>query len=103
MIRSGQVGSAHNCSCINLPKVENNLQSHDIQIPVPKPKWKDVIEMFNIILLSSCDMQPSTNAIARVEQLYQRTGGSNIGVILLLQEESPQSNGTMDFMELQMG
>lgn len=59
--------------------------------------------MFNILLLSPSDLQPPANAIARVERLYHKNGGKNVGVMFLLQEKSPQANGTPALMELQIG
>lgn len=79
---------------------ESNLESHDLGIPVPLPSDKH--HMFNIFLLSGHDMQPPMNAVARVERLYHKTGGRDLGVIFLLQENPPHGNGTTAFMELQM-
>lgn len=83
-----------------LQAAESNLESHDLGIPVPLPSDKH--HMFNIFLLSGHDMQPPMNAVARVERLYHKTGGRDLGVIFLLQENPPHGNGTTAFMELQM-
>ncbi|CZR50982.1 uncharacterized protein PAC_00857 [Phialocephala subalpina] len=58
--------------------------------------------MFNIVLLSAHDMQPPANEVARVERLYHKTGGRDIGVIFLLKENPQHGNGTTAFIELQM-
>jgi hypothetical protein len=80
------------------------FESHDLQIPVPRAHDKGQIDLFSIILLSAHDMQPPTKAIGRVEQLYYRMGGRNIGVIFLLQQENALGiNGTIAFIELQIG
>ncbi|KAE8448388.1 hypothetical protein EG329_009632 [Mollisiaceae sp. DMI_Dod_QoI] len=81
---------------------EGNPESHDMEIPVPQPNRKSNIDMFKFILLSAHNMNPSTNAIARIERLYHKFGGRNVGVIFLLQEKSPQGNATSTFMELQL-
>ncbi|KUJ22713.1 uncharacterized protein LY89DRAFT_728832 [Mollisia scopiformis] len=81
---------------------ETTLEAQDLQIPVPRQHQRGQVDLFNIILLSASDMQASADAIARVEQLYHKTGGRNIGVIFLLQEKPPQGNTTANFMELQM-
>ncbi|KAF4628153.1 hypothetical protein G7Y89_g9995 [Cudoniella acicularis] len=39
--------------------------------------------------------------MARIERLYHQTGGRQVGIVFLLQEESPSSNGTIAYMDLQ--
>ena len=59
------------------------------------------MEFFRMILLSSSDLQPLATAMARIERLYHSSGGRYVGVVFLLNEKSPKSDGTMDFMTIQ--
>ena len=68
---------------------------------MPRPGQPDQKEYIQLILLSSSDLQPLAPAMARIERLYHSSGGRHVGVIFLLNEKSPKSNGIIDFMNLQ--
>ena len=80
---------------------EKDLVAHDLAIPILQLREEDPRELFHLILLSPMDLQPNGDAMARIERLYHQNGGSRVGIVFLLREKTPNSDGTFDFMKLQ--
>jgi hypothetical protein len=81
--------------------LEQTLGTHDLAIPLPQYRQNDQQDFFRLILLSSTDVQTPTAEIARIERLYNQTGGQHVGIVFLIQENTSNGNGTSDFMKLQ--
>ncbi|TVY57111.1 hypothetical protein LCER1_G000796 [Lachnellula cervina] len=79
---------------------EQSLETHDLAIQVPRHN-SDNREFFRLLLLSTSDVEHPGTAMARIERLYHQTGGRQVGIIFLLQEKSPNGNGTISYMNLQ--
>ncbi|APA06718.1 predicted protein [Sclerotinia sclerotiorum 1980 UF-70] len=80
---------------------ETTLNTHDLSLPI-WPSKGDEREFFRVLLLSSSDMQSSSNIFARIERLYHQTGGRNVGIIFLLHEKQSSDNGTKEYINLQI-
>ncbi|CAD6448371.1 e50133c3-986b-4e7e-a85f-f0d8ec2ac5cf [Sclerotinia trifoliorum] len=80
---------------------ETTLNTHDLSLPI-WPSKEDEREFFRVLLLSSSDMQPSTNISARIERLYHQTGGRDVGIIFLLHEKQSSDNGMKQYINLQI-
>ncbi|TVY45122.1 hypothetical protein LOCC1_G002608 [Lachnellula occidentalis] len=79
---------------------EQSLETHDLAIQVPRHN-REHRELFRLLLLSASDLEHPGTAMTRIERLYHQTGGRKVGIIFLLQEKSPNGNGTISYMNLQ--
>ncbi|TVY42300.1 hypothetical protein LSUB1_G001054 [Lachnellula subtilissima] len=79
---------------------EQSLETHDLAIQVPRHN-SDHREVFRLLLLSASDVERPGTAMSRIERLYHQTGGRQVGIIFLLQEKSPNGNGTIPYMNIQ--
>ncbi|TVY83349.1 hypothetical protein LSUE1_G000994 [Lachnellula suecica] len=78
---------------------ESSLETHDLAIPVPSKD--DYQDWFRLLLLSSTDLQTLDPTMARIERLYHQTGGRQVGIVFLLQENISKGNATIAYMNLQ--
>jgi len=83
-----------------IPGSEQALEIYDLAIPLPHAHQQDK-EFFHVLVLSSSDLEPPASSMARIERLYHQTGGRQVGIVFLLEEQSQNSNGTISFMHLQ--
>lgn len=82
--------------------LEKKLEAHDLAIPLPQGGLGDRSQLFRIILLSSEDMKDMTKVMARIERLYNYTGGQYVGIFFLLEDvNTTPENGLRAFMTLQ--
>ena len=81
---------------------EQAVETHDIALPLPQPDQQEQKHLLRILLLSSTDIQTSSNSMARIERLYNQTGGRLVGIIFLLRESNVSlEDGTRALMSLQ--
>ncbi|PBP19582.1 hypothetical protein BUE80_DR009602 [Diplocarpon rosae] len=83
---------------------EQTLSTHDLTIPLPKSRQQDALESFLLLALSPSDLIPESranSAMSRIQRLYHHTGGTNVGILFLLNEKLPQGNGSVSLMSLQ--
>lgn len=82
--------------------LEETLETHDLAFPVPQRHPQEGRRWFRLLLLTSADIQPPSNHMARIERLYHQTGGLDVGIVFLLRDNNTQENGTKAFMALQL-
>ncbi|PVH85833.1 hypothetical protein DL98DRAFT_511366 [Cadophora sp. DSE1049] len=80
---------------------EQSLTTHDLAIPIPNRDGS--LDTFLFLALSPSDIQPPASAMARIQHLYHHTGGRNVGIVFLVNEQTPKGNGTIALMHLQVG
>jgi hypothetical protein len=77
---------------------ESLLQGHDLAIPLPKADRQSQGDLFQLILISTADMNSPEQTLERIERLYHKHGGRHVGIVFLL---SSDRVGIVAFMNLQ--
>jgi len=72
--------------------VEKELGSHDISMPVPRSGNK--ILHAQLLLLSASDLQTMQDVTAKIERLYNLSGGRYCGIVFLVNEKDSRDNGS---------
>ncbi|CAG8950344.1 hypothetical protein HYFRA_00006837 [Hymenoscyphus fraxineus] len=80
--------------------IENDLETCDIKLPLPRNRQEDAPQFYRFLLLSAIDVQPPAQAMVRIERLFHQTGGHHVGIIFLLQEKT-RGNGMGAYLSLQ--
>ncbi|KAL2072598.1 hypothetical protein VTL71DRAFT_11941 [Oculimacula yallundae] len=80
---------------------EKSLNTYDIAIPLPQSRHDLPRTLFHLLALSPSDLEDPASSTARVQHLYHHTGGQNVGILFLLNEKTPKTDGTIAMMNLQ--
>ncbi|KAI8960901.1 hypothetical protein F5Y11DRAFT_349000 [Daldinia sp. FL1419] len=79
---------------------EARLDTHDLEIPLPIPSSTPPRVLRAILLLpSDVGKDESRN---RIQRLFHRTGGQDIVIVFLLEQEQDQASPMVAFMKLQL-
>lgn len=81
---------------------EHKLDTFDVALPFTSQTTSSGLsDFFYIILLSSVDLKESHIVSARLQRLFYKQGGKNVGVIFLLNEQGQEDNSPKALMTLQ--
>ncbi|SZF03113.1 unnamed protein product [Blumeria hordei] len=79
---------------------EITSETYDLAIPINKAPNNNPTDYIRLIILSPADINKSQDTQDRVENLYHKWGGKNVGILFLL-NGSNQENGSIAMMSLQ--
>ncbi|CAD6504082.1 BgTH12-05819 [Blumeria graminis f. sp. triticale] len=79
---------------------EITSETYDLAIPINTATNNNPTDYIRLIILSPADTNKSLDTQDRVENLYHKWGGKNVGVLFLL-NGSNQENGSIAMMSLQ--
>ncbi|POS85086.1 hypothetical protein EPUL_001600, partial [Erysiphe pulchra] len=81
---------------------EHELDTFDLALPITsRTTGIGSPDFFQIILLSSVDLKESNLVSARIQRLFYRQGGKNIGIIFLLNGQGQKDNSPKALMSIQ--
>ncbi|RKF58619.1 hypothetical protein OnM2_066043 [Erysiphe neolycopersici] len=81
---------------------EHELDTFDIAFPITsQTTGSGSSNVFHILLFSSVDLKESHLVSARIQRLFYRQGGKNVGIVFLLNEHGQEDNSPKALMALQ--